>query len=60
MMITVVGTVITLLEFKINVMTVAWLPVLSVCLIIHPSNFYTHVSCVGAQKGWSYSKHALG
>lgn len=58
-MIMMVGAMITVMEM-INVMTVSWLPVLSVPLIIHPSNFNTRFSCAGSQEGWSVSQHALG
>lgn len=58
-MIMMVGAMITVMEM-INVMTVSWLPVLSVPLIIHPSHCYTRFSCAGSQEGWSVSQHALG
>lgn len=59
-MIVMVGVMITLMEMMISAMTVSWSPVLSVLLIIHPSNFCTRLSCAGSQEGWSFSQHALG
>lgn len=54
-MIMMVGIMITVTE-----MMVSWLPVLSVLLIIHPSNFYSRLSCEGSEEVWSLSQHALG
>ena len=59
-MIMMAGIMITVMELMINVMRVSWLPVLSVLLMIHPSNFYTGLSRAGSQEGWSLSQHALG
>lgn len=59
-MIMMVGVMITVMEMMISAMTVSELPVLSVLLIIHPSNFCTRLSCAGSQEGWSFSQHALG